>query len=321
MGKVVAICNFKGGVGKTATSFNLAAACWICGKKVLVVDCDNQSELTKRMNIHPNPANSEEMDIETLYGWLLHYKSFEVDQVPIYERYDRFHFIPSQPALTNLEIVLSETARRTSTVSCENYYVCLKRCLDTIKDQYDYIFLDCPPSLGFITCCALIAADELIIPVSCSSESIDGVLTVCAKVDEINTNYNKKINIRGCLLTMYYQKHIVSRNFINDIEQIVAKKDEDPQAAQRSKYSLKVIDSKIRPERNIKLCHAGLANIFEFAPCCNGAEDYMRLAQELYELTPPKLWKTIAPKYWGEFVAGELDDIQITEPESTLKSE
>ena len=132
MGKVVAICNFKGGVGKTATSFNLAAACWICGKKVLVVDCDNQSELTKRMNIHPNPANSEDMDIETLYGWLLHYKSFEVDQVPIYERYDRFHFIPSQPALTNLEIVLSEKARRTSTVSCENYYVCLKRCLDTI---------------------------------------------------------------------------------------------------------------------------------------------------------------------------------------------
>lgn len=306
MGRIISIANFKGGVGKTATAFNLAAALWVCGKSVCLVDCDDQADLTFRMNCILTGDAEEDHEVETLYGWLKRYDNLSDDILPVQQRYDRFYFIPSRSTLSGIQMSLqSKNQKNDDCIS--NYYVCLKDCLEYIRGMFDYIILDCPPTTGFINTCALIATDEVIIPVNCSSESMDGVDKVCQRIDGINSRYKKHIDVRGCLLTCYQANHNVSKQFISAIEGIQKEAEEHPELKDtHSRYQLRVIDKKIRVDKNFKECATSFANIFEYQPYSKGAYDYMELAKELYGVKPPMGWKQLSQDYWAKEILPSL---------------
>lgn len=187
MAKIYAIANHKGGVGKTTTALNLSASLCLNDKKVLLVDIDPQGNTTKGVGI------DKDMVVNSVSDLLLNKK--EVIDCMIPTQFDNLYLIPATLELASVDFDLA-TSDNTKQLR-------LKQHLDTIKNKFDYIIIDCPPSLGLLNINALIACDGVIIPVQSEYYALDGLILLLSTIRKIQSSFNKKLYIEGILITMY----------------------------------------------------------------------------------------------------------------------
>ncbi len=207
MGKIIAIVNQKGGVGKTTTAVNLTAAVGAQGKKVLLVDIDPQGNATSGLGI-----NKREVRLSS-YDNIIN--STPASQTIIHSPFKNVDVIPSTMDLAGAELELVDVERREAK---------LRSCLALVKSQYDYIFLDCPPSLGLITLNGLCAADTLLVPIQCEYYALEGLSQLISTVRNIKRLYNPLIDIEGVLLTMYDGRLNLTQQVVEEVKRFFPKK-------------------------------------------------------------------------------------------------
>jgi len=204
MGKIIAIANQKGGVGKTTTAINLAAAIAILDKKVLLVDADPQGNASSGLGIL-----EEDVDYTT-YDCLM--DSDVIKKAIISTDVPNLDILPSNINLVGAEIELVSKSKRE---------YALKKTLKRIRDNYDYIFIDCLPSLGLITINALTAAHTVIIPIQCEVYSLTGLSKLKNTIEAIKNQFNQKLDIEGILLTMYDSRLRMAKMVADQIHDMV----------------------------------------------------------------------------------------------------
>ena len=261
MGKIVAIANQKGGVGKTTTSVNLAACLAVLEKKVLLIDADPQANATSTLVLNP------EIEIGT---YQLIEGQIKVEDLIIETTSPNLKIIPANIDLVGIEIEL---------VDKKNREKMLLNALETVKDYYDYIFIDCPPSLGLITLNCLTAADSVIIPIQCEYFALEGLGKLLSTIRKIQELHNSKLDVEGILLTMYDSRLKLS-NLV--IEQV--------------KLHFPEIVFNTIIQRNVRLSEAtgNCKSIIKYDATSRGAINYLNLAREFIdknkiEITEKKL--------------------------------
>lgn len=252
MGKIIAVANQKGGVGKTTTAINLAAALGKAGKKVLMVDIDPQGNCTSGLGV-----NKRTNEFST-YHLLL--ASAKIEDVLIHTQFQNLDVLPSNINLAGVEIDLVEMPERTYR---------LKQSLAPVKDKYDYILIDCPPSLGLITLNALTAANSLLVPIQCEYYALEGLSQLMATVRQVKRMYNPNIEIEGVLLTMFDSR-------LNLTMQVVAEV--------KKHFSNKVYKTVI--PRNVRLSEAPSYGqpIQYYDAASKGAAAYNDMAKEMIKI-------------------------------------
>ncbi len=243
MGKIIAISNHKGGVGKTTTVVNLAAGLSSFGRKVLAVDLDPQANLTFSFGI----SKVETSIYDALKG------NAELPVINVKENLD---IVPSSLDLAGAEMELNAEAGRE--------YI-LNELLQPFKNKYDYILIDCPPSLGLLTINAFTAADEIIIPIQAHFLAIKGLTKILEVISKVKRRLNPKVEITGVVITLYDKRKILHR----DVEDTI-----------KTYFQDKVYHTKIR--ENIALAEAPAQgqDIFSYQSSSRGAEDYYKLTLE-----------------------------------------
>ena len=208
--KIISIINQKGGVGKTTTVINLAAGLSMRGKKVLVIDLDPQGNATTGLGL-PNTANSE----LTIYSVLNGNK--KITDVIQATKVENLNLITSNVDLSGLEVETAGDSRRAFKLKDE-----LASILNDSGASYDYILIDCPPSLSLLTIMALVASDELVVPLQTEFFALEGLTQLMKTIERIKSNLNPSLSIRGILLTMYDKRNKLSgeveheaRNYFN----------------------------------------------------------------------------------------------------------
>lgn len=207
MGKIVSIFNQKGGVGKTTTAVNLTAALGLAGKKVLLCDVDPQGNSTSGFGI--NKQKTEGSSYEVLVGTLA------VSDAVIKTEYKNVDIMPAKSDLAGAEIELADVEHR------ENR---LKNALLPLRDKYDYIFIDCPPSLGLIAINALNASDSVLVPIQCEFFAMEGLSQLMATVRQVKRLYNPMLELEGVLLTMFDGRLNLTQQVVGEIKKYFAKK-------------------------------------------------------------------------------------------------
>ncbi len=245
--RLIAVLNHKGGVGKTTTTMNLGKGLSLLGKKVLLVDIDPQANLTQ----HCGVAHQVE---KTIVDTLLN------DEVlPILEIDTNFHLVPSELALATAESQL---------MSDVNGWFKLKNALKFLKSNYDYILIDCPPSLGILTNNAVLASNDVIVVVETEYLAISGLGTITKHIDGIRRNsLNENINLMGLLFTKT-NNTVVSKEIVKELSTV---------------YKNKVFKSSIRRNISIVESAGNGTDIFSYAGGSHGAEDYMNFSKEVLE--------------------------------------
>ena len=248
MGKIIAVANQKGGVGKTTTSVNLAACLGVLEKKVLLIDADPQANATSGLGI----------DVDTVengsYQVLEHTLSAKEAIVPTNS--PNLDILPAHIDLVAIEIELVDKPNR------ENM---LSKALAPIKDAYDYIFIDCAPSLGLITLNALTAADSVIIPIQCEYFALEGLGKLLNTIKSVQKIHNPLLGIEGMLLTMYDSRLRLSNQVVDEV---------------KKHFNSMVFNTII--QRNVKISEAPSygESIIDYDASSKGASSYLKLAQE-----------------------------------------
>jgi len=251
MGRVIAIANQKGGVGKTTTAVNLSASISNIGKKTLLIDMDPQSNSTTAFGINPYDIKA------SIYDCIINNKP--INEIILKTEIQFLEIAPSNIDLTGAEIELVPLIARESR---------LKNIIVPIKDNYDFIFIDCPPSLGLLTINTLTASDSVLIPIQCEYYALEGVSKLLNTIELIKKNLNPNLEIEGVLLTMYDSRTTLSQQVGDEIK----------------KYFKEKVYNTIIP-RNVRLSEAPSygkpAILYDIKSA--GSEAYLSLAREVIQ--------------------------------------
>lgn len=252
LGKVIAVANQKGGVGKTTTTINLGYSLSADGKKVLCVDMDPQSNMTSGFGIDSSSINF------TTYNILIEGKDIKEAYIKL-EDMSGITIVPSSIQLAGAEIELVPMLSREFR---------LKNSISDIKKDFDYILIDCPPSLGLLTINALTAADSILVPIQCEYYALEGLTQLMNTINLIKKNINHSLEIEGVVLTMFNARTNLSIQVVDEVK----------------KYFKGKVYGTIIP-RNIRLGEAPSFGkpISLYDPHSKGAEAYEELAKELIE--------------------------------------
>ena len=248
MGNIIAVANQKGGVGKTTTSINLSACLAEAGKRVLLVDIDPQGNASSGLGCHSGEGN-------TIYDVIL--GDCAAKDAIVKTEFDALCVLPSGIELAGAEIEM---------VDIENRETLLKRALETVSDEYDYIIIDCPPSLSLLTVNALTAAQSVLIPIQCEYYALEGVGQLVNTVKLMRKKLNSNLGIAGILLTMLDSRTNLSAQVVAEV---------------RKHFPNEVFETTI--PRNVRLSEAPsyAQPIHIYDPRSTGAQAYRALAQEL----------------------------------------
>ena len=248
MARIIAIANQKGGVGKTTTTVNLSAALATFDKKILLVDCDPQGNATSGLGINKSTLN------KTIYDILIN--NVEAKYALQMTNYG-VTVLPSNINLAGAEVELVAAIARESK---------LRNALDNLRNDYDYILIDCPPSLGLLTINALAAADAIIIPIQCEFYALEGVTQLRNTIELVKSSLNPLLAIEGVVMTMYDSRTNLSQQIVEDV---------------KTHYGYLVYDTLI--PRSVRLAEApsfGMP-IISYDRKCKSSEVYLNLAEEV----------------------------------------
>lgn len=251
MGRVIAIANQKGGVGKTTTSINLSACLAEKGQKVLAVDMDPQGNMTSGLGVDKNNVEN------TVYDLIIGESS--INEVIVRDVLENLDIIPTSIDLSGAEIELLDVD--------EKEYI-IRNAIANIKEDYDYIVIDCPPSLSMLTINAMTTADSVLVPIQCEYYALEGLSQLIHTVELVRDRLNPQLTIEGVVFTMYDARTNLSLQVVENV------KDNLDQTIYKT----------IIP-RNIRLAEApsyGMP-INKYDPKSAGADSYMRLADEVME--------------------------------------
>ena len=249
MGKAIAIFNQKGGVGKTTTNINLAACLAMKGKKILILDIDPQGNTTSGVGI-------SKKGLEVTTHEILIEDNYNTEDAILSTGVENLDIIPASVQLAGAEVELIELAGREKR---------LKRAIDILKPKYDYIFIDCPPSLGILTINSLTAVDSVLIPIQCEFYALEGVSQLMSTIDIVQRNMNPDLEIQGVILSMFDGRTNLSMQVVEEVK----------------KYFKEKVYTTVIP-RNVRLAEApshGMP-VIQYDPRSSGAIAYMEFAEE-----------------------------------------
>ncbi len=249
MPRVIAIANRKGGVGKTTTAVNVATAMAATGKKVLLLDLDPQGNASTSMGVDKRGRMASSYDV------LVGHKA--LSEAVVWTEVPNFSIIPSSQDLAGAEIELINTPNRERV---------LKNAIAKEAINYDYVLIDCPPSLSLVTVNALVAANAVIVPLQCEFLALEGITDLIQNINMIKKNYNPSLELQGVVLTMYDNRNNLSKAVEDDV---------------RSFFGKKVYNTVI--PRNVKISEAPSYGkpvlLYDFK--CAGSQAYIGLTKEL----------------------------------------
>ena len=249
MARVLCVANQKGGVGKTTTAVNLAASLAAAERRVLLVDVDPQSNASSGVGVRLEPGEVSTYDV--LLGRAPLAEAVRPTQVP------HLSVVPSAPDLAGAEVELVARPRRE---------LRLRSALQAVRDEYDFVFLDCPPSLGLLTVNALVASDGVIIPLQCEYYALEGLSQLLRTVRAVRRSFNPRLDIEGIVLTMFDTRNNLSHQVADEV---------------RRHFRSRVFRSVI--PRNVRLSeapsHGKPALLYDIRSA--GAQSYLRMAREI----------------------------------------
>ena len=249
MGKIISFSNQKGGVGKTTSAVNVAASLGVLGHKVLLIDLDPQGNATSGVGIPKKGLKYTINDV--LAGGL------PAKQAILKTEFNNLDLIPTNIALAGAEYNLYREGGAEKV---------MKEALAPIKDDYDYIIIDCPPSLSMLTVNAMVASDGIIIPMQCEFYALEGLSQLTVTINRIKASYNSNLNITGILITMYNSRLLLSLQVVNELNK---------------HYSDKLFSTHI--SRGVRVSEApgfGVP-VYYHDKRCKGAAEYLAVAKEL----------------------------------------
>ena len=249
MGKIISFANQKGGVGKTTSCVNIASSLGVLGFKVLIIDLDPQGNTTSGVGISKKGLKATTKELLT--------GELPVGEIIVETPYKNLDVIPTNTALAGAEFDLFDL---------DDSEFRIKKALDEVKDNYDYILIDCPPSLGMLTINAFAASDGVVVPMQCEFYALEGLSQLMITINRIKRMYNPELSITGILITMYNGRLLLSMQVIAELDK---------------HYSDKIFRTKV--SRNVKLTEAPSFGkpTYYHDKSSKGSKEYLEVAKEL----------------------------------------